>query len=113
MALGLYFTPTTPMTAQKYDDCINRLKKAGAAHPAGRLYHAAFESSDGLTVFDVWTSQAAFDAFGQTLMPIMQEIGGSPDARFWVDNAGEAIHIRIPTGTAASVKSYRSLCRLG
>ena len=78
MALGLYFTPTTPMTAQKYDDCINRLKKAGAAHPAGRLYHAAFESSDGLTVFDVWTSQAAFDAFGQTLMPIMQEIGVNP-----------------------------------
>jgi hypothetical protein len=33
--------------------------------------------------------------------PIMQEIGGLPDARFWVDNAGEAIHIRIPAGTPA------------
>ncbi len=31
--------------------------------------------------------------------PIMQEIGGSPDARFWVDNPGQAIHIRIADGT--------------
>ena len=27
---------------------------------------------------------------------IMQEIGGSPDARFWVENPGNAIHIRVP-----------------
>lgn len=33
--------------------------------------------------------------------PIMQEIGGSPDARFWVENSGEAIHIRLPEGTPA------------
>ena len=26
--------------------------------------------------------------------PIMQEVGGSPNARFWVDNSGTAIHIR-------------------
>ncbi len=33
--------------------------------------------------------------------PIMQEIGGSPDARFWVDNSGQAIHVRIPDTPAA------------
>ncbi len=33
--------------------------------------------------------------------PIMQEIGGSPDARFWVENSGEAVHIRLPEGTPA------------
>jgi hypothetical protein len=33
--------------------------------------------------------------------PIMQEIGGSPDARFWVENAGNGIHIRMPAGTPA------------
>ena len=33
--------------------------------------------------------------------PIMQEIGGSPDARFWVENSGNAIHIRVATGTPA------------
>ena len=31
--------------------------------------------------------------------PIMQEIGGSPDSRFWVENSGNGIHIRIPAGT--------------
>jgi hypothetical protein len=29
-------------------------------------------------VFDVWTSQAAFDKFGKTLMPLPQQIGIDP-----------------------------------
>jgi len=33
--------------------------------------------------------------------PLMQEIGGSPDARFWVDDSGTAIHIRLAGGTPA------------
>jgi hypothetical protein len=33
--------------------------------------------------------------------PIMQEIGGSPDARFWVENPGNAIHIRLSAGSPA------------
>jgi hypothetical protein len=33
--------------------------------------------------------------------PIMQEIGGSADARFWVENAGNSIHIRMLRGTPA------------
>jgi hypothetical protein len=31
--------------------------------------------------------------------PIMQEVGGSPDARFWVENSGNAIHVRLASGT--------------
>jgi hypothetical protein len=31
--------------------------------------------------------------------PIMQEVGGSPDARFWVEYTGTAIHIRLASGT--------------
>jgi hypothetical protein len=31
--------------------------------------------------------------------PIMQEIGGSPDARFWVEDSGTAIHVRLASGT--------------
>lgn len=75
MALGFYFSPATPMSAQTYDTCIARLRQAGAAHPKGRVYHAAFGPKDSLAVFDVWTSQAEFDAFGQTLMPILQALG--------------------------------------
>jgi hypothetical protein len=32
---------------------------------------------------------------------IMQEVGGAPDARFWMENAGNTIHIRMPTNTPA------------
>jgi hypothetical protein len=78
MALAFYFAPKTPMSARQYDECIKRLRKAGAGHPRGRLYHASFGSPENLAVFDVWTSQAAFEAFGQTLMPIMVQIGADP-----------------------------------
>ena len=78
MALAFYFSPTPVMTAQQYDECIKRLRKAGAAHPPGRLYHASFGTSESVSVFDVWTSQAAFEKFGQTLMPIMKELGLDP-----------------------------------
>jgi hypothetical protein len=33
--------------------------------------------------------------------PIMQEVGGSPDARFWVANPGNVIDIRVPAETPA------------
>ena len=74
MAIGIYFSPPA-MSAAKYDECIRLLKKAGAGNPAGRSYHAAFGPQDKLMVFDVWTSQAAFDKFGKTLTPILQQLG--------------------------------------
>jgi hypothetical protein len=77
MAIGIYFSPSA-MSAAKYYECIKSLKKAGAGNPAGRSYHAAFGPKDKLMVFDVWTSQAAFDKFGKTLMPILQQLGIDP-----------------------------------
>jgi hypothetical protein len=77
MAIGVYFSPAA-MSAEKYDECIKALRKAGAGNPAGRTYHASFGPSDKLMVFDVWTSQAAFDKFGKTLMPILQQLGIDP-----------------------------------
>jgi hypothetical protein len=77
MAIGVYFSPAA-MSAAQYDDCIKLLRKAGAGNPTGRSYHAAFGAKDKLMVFDVWTSQAAFDKFGKTLMPILQQLGLDP-----------------------------------
>ena len=74
MAIGFYFSPAA-MSAPQYDECMKLLRKAGAGHPPGRTYHAAFGPADKLMVFDVWTSQAAFDKFGKTLMPILQQLG--------------------------------------
>lgn len=77
MALGIYFNPDS-MNAAKYDDVIKRLDAAGAGKPAGRLYHACFGSGDKLQVFDIWESQEAFDKFGETLMPILGQVGLDP-----------------------------------
>ena len=77
MAIGVYFAPAA-MTAEKYNECVKQLRKAGAQHPAGRTYHACFGLPDKLSVFDVWTSQKAFDKFGKTLMPILQQVGIDP-----------------------------------
>ena len=77
MAIGIYFAPAA-MAAEKYGECIKLLRKAGAGNPSGRSYHASFGPKDKLMVFDVWTSQAAFDKFGKTLMPILQQIGVDP-----------------------------------
>ena len=77
MAIGIYFAPAA-MSAEKYDECIKALRKAGAGNPPGRSYHASFGTKDKLMVFDVWTSQSAFDKFGKTLMPILQALGVDP-----------------------------------
>jgi hypothetical protein len=77
MAIGVYFAPAA-MSSEQYGECIKLLRKAGAGNPPGRTYHAAFGAPDHIMVFDVWTSQAAFDKFGKTLMPILQQIGIDP-----------------------------------
>jgi hypothetical protein len=56
------------------------VEKGWGGNPAGRSYHTAFGPKDKLMVFEVWTSQAAFDKFGKTLMPILQQLGIDPGA---------------------------------
>lgn len=77
MALGFYFRPTG-FTQDKYDEAISKLAAAGAGAPEGRTYHFALETDGEIQVFDIWESQAAFEAFGATLLPIMAEIGADP-----------------------------------
>ena len=100
MALGFYFAPAS-MTSEKYDETIRRLRKAGAHHPAGRTYHACFGAADKLAVFDVWTSQEAFEKFGQTLMPILAELGvdaGQPSVM-------EVHNVIVPPAKASPAKA--------
>jgi hypothetical protein len=107
MALGFYFSPVTPMNAQTYDECIARLRQAGAAHPRGRVYHAAFGPKERLAVFDVWTSQAEFDAFGQTLMPVLQALGVDPGQ----PQVMEVHSVIVPPAAKASAKRRAPVTR--
>ncbi len=77
MSIAVRFSPKS-MDVAKYDECIRRLEQAGAGAPPGRLYHVCYGSADQLGVVDVWESQATFDEFGKTLMPILQELGIEP-----------------------------------
>ena len=74
MALGMYITPSS-FTPAKYDETLKQLEEAGAGAPPGRIYHVAMESDGMIQVFDVWESEEAFRAFGETLMPIMAAAG--------------------------------------
>ena len=77
MAIAVYFHPESVNTAL-YDDVIKRLEAAGAGSPAGRLHHSAFGPPDHLMVYEVWDSDESFAKFGETLMPILGEVGINP-----------------------------------
>jgi hypothetical protein len=70
MALGIYFMHEG-FTPEKYAQAISQLEDAGQGSPDGRTYHFALESDGAIQVFDVWESQAKFDAFGAVLVPIL------------------------------------------
>ena len=77
MAVAVLFTPPA-MSAEQYDEATRRLEAAGAGDPEGRVYHVCFGPSDKLQVFDLWDSEDNFDAFGRTLLPILEDIGVNP-----------------------------------
>ena len=77
MAITMIFTPRS-MNARQYDEVIKRLASAGADAPAGRLYLVSFGTETNLGVVDVWESEESLNAFGQILMPILQEVGVDP-----------------------------------
>jgi hypothetical protein len=103
MAIGVYFAPAA-MSAEKYDECIKALRKAGAGNPPGRSYHAAFGPKDKLMVFDIWTNQKAFDRFGKTLMPILQQLGIDPGQ----PNVMDVHKVLVPAKAAPAKKARRA-----
>lgn len=76
---------TTPgFTTAKYDELVRKLEAVGAGSPAGRLYHVCFGEPTDLRVSDIWETREQFEKFGETLMPLMQELGiGPPQIEFF------------------------------
>ena len=64
----------TGMSAERYAETRKRLEAAGAGQPQGQLYHVCFGDTDNLSVVDVFESQETFEAFGQMLRPILEEL---------------------------------------
>jgi hypothetical protein len=97
MAIVMRFT-APGMTAAKYDEIVKRLEAAGAGAPAGRLYHVCFgEDKNNLHVSDIWDSKESFDKFGETLKPILADLGIEGDQPVIIP-----VHNTIAGGKAAS-----------
>ena len=74
-------------TAEQYEEVVQRLSDGrGLNSPTdwpveGLLVHTAGPTDSGWRVVDVWESEEAFRAFGDVLVPVLQEVGlgGAPD----------------------------------
>jgi hypothetical protein len=83
MSLVVKFKPEG-FTAARYLETIKQLEAAGAGTPKGRSYHVCYGDANGVDITDVWDSMEDFQAFGQTLVPIMNSLGvdpGKPDVQ--------------------------------
>ncbi len=76
------------LTQERYEESVRRLTggKSRVDSPAdwpveGLLAHVAGQGAGGFRVVDVWESDEAFRRFGETLMPILQDMGveGEPE----------------------------------
>jgi len=77
MSFVLHFKPAGFPLAT-YNEVIKKLDAAGAGAPKGRAYHVCYGDSNNVQVTDVWDTMEDFQAFGQTLVPIMQALGADP-----------------------------------
>jgi hypothetical protein len=75
------------LTKERYEESVRRLTdgtKTRLESPAdwpveGLLAHVAGEGPRGFRVVDVWESEEAFGRFGESLIPILREIGVEGD----------------------------------
>lgn len=70
------------LTKESYEEAVRRVSggktrlESAADWPVeGLLVHAAGEAEGGFRVVDVWESEEAARRFGETLIPILQEVG--------------------------------------
>jgi hypothetical protein len=71
------FAPPS-LTAEQYDTVVARLRSEGVFPADGLNYEICFGTDGNLKVSQVWDTKEQMDAFGQRLMPILQELGINP-----------------------------------
>ena len=78
MSVLIRFAPTAVTTTEQYDETIRRLEEGGDFPPDGMEYHVCFLSDGNVRVSEIWDSQEQIDAFGERLMPLLEELGIDP-----------------------------------
>jgi hypothetical protein len=82
MSILVRFAPSGSVSNEQYDESLSKLEAQGDFPPAGMEYHCAFKVDGQLRVSEVWSSQEQFEAFGERLMPLLEEVGidaGEPE----------------------------------
>jgi hypothetical protein len=77
MSIVVRFAPES-LTAQKYDETIATLEGQGDFPPDGLDYHICFGDDGSLLVSEIWDSREQFEAFGERLMPVLEQAGINP-----------------------------------
>jgi len=77
MSFVLRFKPSG-FTVATYNEALKQLDAAGQGAPKGRSYHVCYGDPNSVQVTDVWDNMEDFQAFGKTLVPIMQSLGADP-----------------------------------
>jgi hypothetical protein len=75
MSIVVRFHPVG-LTADTYDQSTRKLEEAGVKWPADGLdYHVCFGSEGDLKVSEIWDSREQMEAFGEQLMPVLEDVG--------------------------------------
>ena len=75
MSIVVRFSPTN-VNRERYDESIRRLEQAGLwPNPAGLELHVAFGDENNMRVSEIWASREQFQAYGESLMPILTDVG--------------------------------------
>ncbi len=77
MSVLIRFAPPS-LTAAQYDQVVSRLYADGIFPAEGLEYEICFGSGSNHKVSQVWDSQEQLDAFGESLTPILNEMGINP-----------------------------------
>ena len=77
MSMLVRFAPQS-LSTDTYDQAVSKLEGGGDWPPDGLEYHVCFKVDGDLAVSEIWESQEKFEAFGERLMPVLEEVGIDP-----------------------------------
>ena len=74
MSILARFTPSN-LTREQYEEVNRRLEEQGDFPPDGQQVHVCFGNDDNLRISEIWESEEKLLAFGDRLMPILEDVG--------------------------------------
>ena len=67
--------PVVGLTRKQYDEVSRRLEEGGMWPPDGMQLHVLFGTEGDLKVSEIWESPEQLTAFGEKLLPVLNDVG--------------------------------------